>query len=182
MKTALIVVDVQNDYFPGGKMELHNINQVSSVISDVIKNFRDSNLPVIHVQHIFLNDDAPFFVANTNGVEIHPSAKPQHNETLIIKHTPNSFNKTNLDETLKGLGIEEVVVIGAMTHICIDSTVRAASDLGYQVKVISDATATRDLSIDGVTVPAPMVQAAYLAGVNGVFAEVLSLSQLIGRG
>jgi nicotinamidase-related amidase len=174
MKTALIVIDVQNDYFPGGKLPLHNMNEVAIVVNDILDNFRKNQHPVFHVQHIFLNDDAPFFVANTKGADIHASIKQMAGEALIVKHAPNSFHQTELDAQLKKHGIEQLVIVGAQTQICIDATVKAAADLGYKVKVISDASAARDVTMNSVTVPAEQINAAFFAGMNGIFADVIT--------
>src|SRR3990167_9845755 len=172
MKNALILIDIQNDYFPGGKMELVNMIEATKKAKVLLDQFRKNGDPVIHIQHIDNSEGATFFLPETNGAEIHELVKPAVGEALIIKHTPNSFNQTNLHEQLQKLGVDTVTLVGAMTHICIDSTAKAAFDLGYQAIVIGDATATRDLSIDDVTVPAKQVQAAYLAGLSFVFAKV----------
>jgi len=172
MKNALILIDIQNDYFPGGKMELVNMLDATKKAKQLLEQFRKNGDPVIHIQHIANNEGASFFLPETDGAEIHELVKPAAGEALIIKHTPNSFNQTNLHEQLQKLGVDTVTIVGAMTHVCVDSTARAAFDLGYQAIVIADATATRDLSMDGVMVPAKQVQAAYLAGLSFVFAKV----------
>lgn len=172
MKNALILIDIQNDYFPGGKMELVNMTQAAEKAKQLLAQFRKNGETIIHVQHIANNAGATFFLPETDGAEIHASVKPVAGEPLIVKHTPNSFHQTNLHELLQKLGVDTVTIVGAMTHICIDSTAKAAFDLGYKAIVIADATATRDLTIDGVTVPAKQVQAAYLAGLSFVFAQV----------
>lgn len=98
--------------------------------------------------------------------------KPIAGETVIIKHSPNSFLNTNLHEVLQKQGIETLTICGAMTHVCIDSTTRAAFDLGYKAIVIADACATRNLTMHGAHVPAAQVQAAYMAGLGFVFADI----------
>ena len=85
-----------------------------------------------------------FFLPNTEGVHIHESVRPLREETVIVKHYPNSFRETNLLEQLKRFNIEHVVV-WMMTHMCIDATVRVAFDFGFQCTVIHDACATKDL-------------------------------------
>ena len=173
MNNALILIDIQNDYFPNGKMELVNMTNAAKVACHMLDKFRKMNAPIIHIQHIpNTHQGATFFLPNTTGAEIHEVVKPSTGETVIVKHSPNSFLNTNLDGLLKKLGVDTVTLVGAMTHVCVDSTARAAFDLGYKAIVIADACATRDLSMNGVDVPANQVQAAFLAGLSFVFATV----------
>jgi nicotinamidase-related amidase len=181
MKTALILIDIQNDYFPGGSMELVNVEHAASKARELLDKFRKESAPIFHVQHIAARPNATFFLPGTRGAEIHNIVKPNAGETVIIKHYPNSFRDTNLQDELKKAGIEKLIICGAMSHMCIDSTTRAAFDLGYECTVVSDACATKDLSSNGVHVQAEQVHAAYMAGLNGVFAEVLLLSKWLNQ-
>ncbi|MEN9604280.1 MAG: hypothetical protein RL545_969 [Actinomycetota bacterium] len=176
MTKALIVIDIQNDYFPGGAMELVGSIEASQVARQIQDEFRSQNLPVIHVQHIAKRPTATFFLPDTFGAEIHENVKPQDAETVIVKHFPNAFRETNLKQTLDELGTKDLVIIGMMTHMCIDTTVRAANDAGYKVTVFEDACATRDLDHNGRLVSAEDVQAAYLAALDGSFATVSKFS------
>lgn len=97
---------------------------------------------------------------------------------MIQKHYPNGFRETPLLEHLKQLGVDELVIAGMMTQMCIDTTTRAAADLGFQCSLAHDACATRAQSFGGVTVPAAQVQTAFLAALNGAFAKVQSVEQL----
>ena len=108
-----------------------------------------------------------------DGVKISDRIKPAEEDKIIIKHYPNSFLETDLNEYLKSIGVEELIICGMMTHMCVDTTVRAAMDYGYSVKVVGDACATMDLAINGETVPADMVQKAFLAALDGVFATII---------
>jgi nicotinamidase-related amidase len=112
-------------------------------------------------------------------VKINKHVEPKENEKVIVKHYPNSFRGTGLLDFLKGKEISELVICGMMTHMCIDTTVRAAFDLGFNSIVIGDACATKDLELDGKKVNAKEVQIAYLAGLNGTFAEVKKTSHFI---
>jgi nicotinamidase-related amidase len=172
MKNALILIDIQNDYFPNGKMELVNMTNAAKAARQLLDESRKDNTPVIHIQHISTNKGATFFLPDTAGAEINDIVKPLANETVIIKHSPNSFLNTNLNDMLKKLSVETVTIVGAMTHVCIDSTARAAFDLGYKVIVVAEACATRDVTLNGKTVSAEDVQTAYLAGLGFVFAEI----------
>ena len=178
MNTALLIIDIQNDYFPGGAMELAGSVEAGAKAGKLIEAFRGKGLPVIHVQHISTRPGASFFVPDTKGVEIHASVAPQAGETIIQKNFPNSFRDTPLLQHLHDRDITRLVVAGMMTQMCIDSTVRAAADLGFACSLAHDACATRDLSFGGVTVPAASVQAAFLAALNGLFARVQTTDEL----
>ena len=172
MTKALLVVDIQNDYFPGGAMELVGSVEAAEVARSIQDSFRDQNLPVIHVQHIATRSGSTFFLPGTLGAEINERVSPRSDERVIVKHFPNSFRETELQKVLRDQAVDELVVIGMMTHMCIDTTVRAASDLGYKVTIFEDACATKDLSHGDRTVIASDVQAAYLAALDGSFASV----------
>lgn len=176
MKKALILVDIQNDYFPGGNMELVNMQSATNNARQLLKRFRRENTPIFHIQHIAKRPNATFFIPNTPGVEIHEDVRPEQDELVITKHYPNSFRDTDLNAQLLQRDIKKLIICGAMSHMCIDTTTRAAFDLGYHCVVVADACATKNLSIHGVDVPAKQVHAAYMAGLNGIFAEVVLLS------
>ena len=178
MSTALLVIDIQNDYFPGGAMELAGSSEAGAQARKLIDAFRGKSLPVIHVQHISTGPGASFFVPGTTGVEIHPSVAPRDDETVIRKNFPNSFRDTPLLQHLRDNTITRLVVAGMMTHMCIDSTVRAAGDLGFECVLTHDACATRSLSFVGTTVPAETVHVAFLAALNGLFARVQAVDEV----
>ena len=169
---ALIVVDIQNDYFPGGKMELVGSDSAAAVAASVKASFKSQGLPVFMVQHISKSPTASFFLPDTEGVEIHETVKLIDGDVLVVKHFPNSFRETGLLEQLRDSSITELTIVGMMTHMCIDTTTRAASDLGFKVELIGNACATRSLEHDGITVSAKDVQTAYLAALDGSFATV----------
>jgi len=179
MKQGLIVVDVQNDYFAGGTMELAAMDVAASNCEKLLGFFRKIQAPIFHVQHIAASEGATFFVPNTPGCEIHKSVKPYENEPVVVKHYPSSFRETELNEMLEKAGVEEVVICGAMTHMCIDTTTRAAFDLGFICHVISDACATRDLEFNGQVVKAADVQNAFMAALSMPFAQVTSTEQYL---
>ena len=179
MTKALLVIDIQNDYFPGGKMELVGSAEAAKVAASVQQHFRENGLPVINIRHESLKPDATFFLPGTLGAQIHADVLSVEGEVVITKHYPNSFRETGLGEVLAGLGVEELTVVGMMTHMCIDTSVRAANDLGYKVTLVGDACATKALDFNGLNVPAPNVQAAYLAALDGSFATVVAASDLL---
>jgi nicotinamidase-related amidase len=178
MGTALLIIDIQNDYFPGGAMELAGSTEAGELAGKLLDAFRGKSLPVIHVQHISTRPGASFFVPGTRGVEIHPCVAPRDGEMLVRKNFPNSFRDTPLLQHLRDKGITRLVIAGMMTQMCIDTTVRAAADLGFDCTLAHDACATRDLSFGGVTVPAASVQAAFLAALNGLFAKLRPVAEI----
>jgi nicotinamidase-related amidase len=171
MNRALLIIDVQNDYFEHGKMELVNPIAAGENTRKLLDYFRSENLPIVHVQHI-APEGAPFFAEGTKGVEIHDLVKPLSEEKVVIKHYPNSFRDTDLLAYLKSKNITELVITGMMTHMCIDAGTRAATDLGFDCTVISDACATRDLEINGKLVKADDVHHAFLAALAFFYAKI----------
>ena len=178
MTTALLVVDIQNDYFPGGAMEVVGARGACAQAAKLLALFREQGRPVIHMQHISKRAGATFFLPGTPGAEIHAGVRPAGDEPVFQKHFPNSFRETALLDHLHQRKISSLVIAGMMTHMCIDTTTRAAADLGFACSLAHDACATRALSFGGVQVPAESVQAAYLAGLNGLFAKVRSVGEL----
>lgn len=178
-RQVLVVVDLQNDYFPGGKLPLWNVEAVRDNAARAIASARQAGTPVIHVRHEFPDDRAPFFVAGTEGAHIHPSVAPAGGEDIVLKHHANSFRETRLREVLDGHNSKEVVIVGAMSHMCIDATARAAADLGYNVVVLHDACTTLDLGFGDEAVPAPQVHAAFMAALGTGYARLQSVDEHI---
>ncbi|MTE01060.1 isochorismatase family protein [Paracoccus sp. YIM 132242] len=171
-KRAVVVIDIQNDYFPGGKHELEGIEEAAANAARVIETARRNGDRVIHVQHVFPGQDAPFFTPGSDGTDINAIVAPHEGETVVVKNHPNPFLRTDLKQVLDSDGIEEVVVVGAMSHMCIDAAVRAASDHGFRTTVVEDACATRDLEWNGTTVPAAAVHAAMMSALGFAYATV----------
>jgi len=124
---GLLIIDIQRDYFPGGAFPLVEPEAAAEAARRALDRFRDSGAPVIHLQHIWDSPDAPFFRKGTEGTEIHPLLAPTEGETLITKDEPNGFLGTDLEQTLRAGGIDEVVVAGMMSSMCVDATVRAGA-------------------------------------------------------
>ncbi len=147
---ALLIIDIQNDYFAGGRMELEGADAAADNASQALARWRKDGLPVL----------------------------PQGGERVIEKNFPNSFRGTELERALKQAGVKELVVAGMMTHMCVDASVRQAADLGYAVTLLGDACATRAQTFGGETVPARQVHAAFLAALNGFYAKVIPTHEL----
>jgi nicotinamidase-related amidase len=174
---ALLIVDIQNDYFPGGAMELVGSPEAADHAAQLLEAFRRERAPVIHMQHVSLRPGATFFRPDTEGVKIHESVAPLADETVLRKHFPNSFRETPLLEYLRAHGIDRLVIAGMMTHMCIDATTRAAADLGFECLLAHDACATRDLAFGAEKVGAKDVHTAFVAALNGPFAKALAAAQ-----
>lgn len=179
-KPALIIIDIQNDYFEGGNIPLVNPVEASVNAGKVLEHFRANNLPIAHIQHVSANPEAmPIFVEGTKGIEIHENVKPLDGEKVFQKYYPNSFRETGLLDYLKANDITEVIITGMMTHMCVDATTRAAFDFGYKCTVIGDTCASRDLEINGKTVKADDVHHAFLAALEFFYAEIKSTEDFL---
>lgn len=181
MSAALVLIDLQNDYFAGGAMELVGAEAAVTHAAMLLQSFRQNALPVFHIQHIAKRAGATFFLPGTIGAEIHSAVSPLDGEALVIKHFPNSFRETSLHDQLRSINASKLVLAGMMTHMCVDTTVRAAADLGYQCFLAGDACATRNLQLSGQHVQAQDVQVAFLASLSGAFATVKSTRELCGE-
>ncbi len=179
MNTALILIDIQNDYFPGGAMELVGSPAAGQQAQLLLAGFRQAGWPVVHVQHLSTRPGAAFFLPNTPGADIHPLVTPLAHETVVQKHYPNSFRETPLLDWLTGQRIERLVIAGMMTHMCVDATTRAAYDYGFACWLAHDACATRNLVFQEQTVPAAAVHAAFLAALKAVYAQVSSTAEIL---
>ncbi|MCP4186433.1 MAG: cysteine hydrolase [Gammaproteobacteria bacterium] len=176
--SALLLIDLQNDYFPGGKHPLHEPEPAVEQSARILSAFREKGLPVIHIRHESVGDNAQFFLANTEGANIHLSVTPLAEETVIVKHQVNSFLNTGLKQHLDEKQIEQLVIVGAMSHMCIDAATRAASDLGYSCRLVHDACATLGLEFNGVSVPASQVHASIMAALQA-YARVMGTDELL---
>jgi nicotinamidase-related amidase len=175
-----VIVDIQKDYFPGGGHPLVGPEAAAAAAARLLADFRSSGDPVFHVRHVWDEDGATFMRPGTEGVEIHETVAPHPGETVIAKVHPNSFRDTPLEAKLREAAVDEVVVCGMMTSTCVDATVRAAVDLGFEAKVAHDACATCDLEFDGQVVPAASVHAAFLAALADDYAAVVSTDEIVG--
>lgn len=179
METALLLIDIQNDYFENGTMSLVDSDKASENAKLILNSCRANHQTIVHIQHIATSPAATFFLANTKGTEIHDNVKPLDSEKVIIKHYPNSFRETELLDYLKSKNITNLVICGMMTHMCVDATTRAAKDMGFNIVLIGDACATKDQEIDGQKVKAKEVQKSFLAALNYYYSTVLTTQQYL---
>ena len=179
-KRALVIVDLQNEYTDKGNLPLSGIDQAVTNAARLIDAARQRGDMVVHVRHEFPAHELPIFVPGTANVEIIPAVSPAGGEAVILKNHPNPFRDTGLKQMLDDAGVDELLVAGAMSHMCIDATVRAAADLGYRVTVAHDACATLDLEFGGTTVPAAQVHAAVMSALAFGYGTVAATDDLTG--
>lgn len=166
IKTALLIVDIQNFYFPGDGPGLVNAVPASLNAKEVLQIFRDESQLVIHIRH-----------QAEKGFEIHKNVEPISGEKVITKNEINSFNGTDLFEYLKSQNINRLVIIGMQTQMCVEAAIRASHDFGFECVVIQDACATRDVTYGDRTVKAEDVQTCILATViDGGYGKVIDLN------
>lgn len=180
--TALLIVDFQNDYFQtfkNAKFPLEKTEDALSNTKKLLESFRKKKMEVIYIKHEKDSEDASFFKKGTEGANIHQSIKPKKSEKVIIKNYPNSFLKTDLKEYLDKLEIKSIIVVGAMTHMCIDATIRAGSDFGYNCTVVSDACATKSLEFDGKKISSEFVHGTIMAALEFAYAKVVYTQNIL---
>jgi nicotinamidase-related amidase len=179
VKTALLLIDIQREYFRGGAMPVEGAAEASVQARKLLAHCRVSHVPAIFIQHISVDPQAASFRNASPGVSLHRSIRPLPGEAVIRKHYPNAFRDTSLLEVLRADEIARLIICGMMTHMCIDTTTRAAFDHGFECIVAADACATRDLVFAGNTAPAAMVQRAFLAALNGTFGRVMNTDEIV---
>ncbi|HMN37133.1 MAG TPA: cysteine hydrolase family protein [Hyphomicrobium sp.] len=170
-KSALILIDCQTTYREG-VMQLEGVEPALQECAALLARARDAGSPVIHIQH----DAGPGSPYDTNAPigKIADMVAPKPGEKVITKAYPSSFEKTDLDAELKRLGVTDLVIAGFMTHVCVNSTARAAFNLGYRPTVVASATATRSLPNPvGGDLPAREVHESALAALADIFAIVV---------
>lgn len=178
-QTAIILIDIQNDYFPGGLWPVDGMERASLEAARLLDHARTEGMLVLHVRHEVLSTDAPFFKPKSVGAQIHSSVAPIADESVILKHKPNSFLGTDLKDRLDNTGVTNVILAGAMSQMCIDATARAASDFGYVVTVVHDACAARSVAFNGRTVAAQDVHGTIMAALAGTYAQVINGNDLV---
>ena len=167
-KEALLLIDIQDIYFTPGPMLLHKPRCAAKNAARTLEKFRSEGKTVIHVRHNF---------KVLSG--IHSLVKPIEGEKIIHKEYPSSFLGTELREYLQENEITDLVVAGMMSHMCVDTTVRACQDYGYNVTLIDDACTTMSLKHDGKKIDAETVHAVYMASLADEFANVIKTEKYL---
>jgi nicotinamidase-related amidase len=163
--TALLIIDIQNFYFPGDGPGLVNAEPASLNAKEILKIFREKNRLVVHIRH-----------KADKGFEIHKNVEPLSDEKVITKDEVNSFQKTDLLDYLKSRNVNRLIIVGMQTQMCVEAAIRAGHDFGFECVVISDACATRDLKFKDRIVKAEDVHTGVLATMtDGGYAKVIDL-------
>jgi nicotinamidase-related amidase len=178
LRTALILIDFQKDYFPGGKYPLVHPLEAAKKAYMLLQCFREHGGYHVHIQHISRKPDAAYFISGDRGTDIHDSVAHFEGEPIVYKHEPDAFSNPELLPLLKSWGIERLVITGMMTHLDVNVTARAAHDLGFQVIIAEDACATRDLTSGNTTIPADVVQKSFLDEFKG-FGKVMKSEEIL---
>lgn len=177
MNTALVIIDIQNNYFEGGKMELYKPDDAAQKAQKMLELFRKEKLPVFHVQHMFTITEDAETVEELRA--IHKIVEPADGEKVIVKYKPSSFLGTDLQLSLKEANVNKLVICGMMSHMCIDTTVRAAQDYGYEVVVLEDACTTKDLQTKHGMVSATVVHDVFMSALSGMFAKIMTVEEFV---
>ena len=178
MPRALLIIDIQRDYFPGGAFPLVEPEAAAANAARVLAAFRAAGEPILHLQHVWDAPDAEYLKPGTPGGEIHPSVAPEQGEPVLQKAEPTGFVGTGLEDVLRDRGVDELVVAGMMSSMCVDATVRAAVDLGFSATVVHDACAAPDLEFSGETIPGRTVHAAFMAALGDGYASLVAARDL----
>lgn len=168
-KTALLLIDIQDFYFPGGRMQLEDPGQAGMNAGLVLEQFRKKAYPVYHVRHNF-----------EPGGSIHQYVKPVEGEKIFSKDQVNAFLETGLLEALRADSVEALVLCGMQTHMCLEAAVRAGHDFGFDITVVQDACATRALQYEELIIPAKSVHYSTIKTIEGTYAKVISTEELLG--
>ena len=169
IKTALLIIDIQDFYFPGDWPGLVNVEEASIQAGECLKTFRDEGQLVVHVRH-----------KAKNGFDIHENVRPVEGEKVITKKEVNSYNNTDLLDYLKNNDVTRLVIIGMQTHMCLEAVVRASYDYGFECVVVEDACATRDLKFGDQIVKADNVHLSTLATLSSAqYAKVVDLKAFL---
>ena len=167
--TALLIIDIQDFYFPGGKVPLVEPEAAAANTALILAAFRAEGKPVVHVRHDF-----------EPGGAIHASVAPKEGEKVFTKTEVSCFNGTKVLAHLEEMGIKKLVIVGMQTHMCLEAATRSAYDLGFECVVVGDACATRDLTYGDRTVPAADVHASTLATLDRTYAKVVDTETFLG--
>jgi len=178
---ALILIDIQNDYFESGAWPVHRMEDVVDNAAQLLHQARKAGDVIVHVRHEMQSADAPFFRPGTSGSAIHAAVAPTPDEPVIVKYRPNGFIGTDLLARLRSQDVEEVTICGAMSQMCIDATTRAAVDHGFKVTLIEDACGAKETSFNGCTVSAEQVHAAFMAPLASSYAKVRTCADYLAE-
>lgn len=176
MKRALLVIDVQNEYFTGRMPVSYPAGSFDNILK-AVDAAKQAQIPVILIRHGSPQPDATVFVKGSAGWEIHAALSAKAHLRIIDKHLPGSFTGTELEECLRSLGVDTVVITGYMTQMCCDTTARQAVHLGFSAEFLSDATGTLDIANYAGSVSAADLHKAILITQAMRFSKVMSTDE-----
>jgi nicotinamidase-related amidase len=179
MGRALLVIDVQNEYFTGALPITHPAGHLEQILR--VMDAAQTRIPTILIQHTFTQADKPFFQKGTPGWQLHPEVAKRPRDVLIEKNLPGSFTNTGLEDWLRQRAISTVTIAGYMTHMCCDTTARQAVHRGFNVEFLSDATGTLPLSNSAGKVTAEELHRSILCAQQMLLSEVLPSSEWLSR-
>jgi nicotinamidase-related amidase len=165
--TALLLIDIQNFYFPGGAAELYEPEKAAENAKLLLEHFRKNKGLVVHVKHDF-----------EPGGDIHKLVQPVKGEKVFTKNGVNAFLNTGLKDYLDEHRIKNLVLCGMQTHMCLEAATRAAHDFGFNCTVVSDACATQDITYNSVTTTAKQVHTSTLATLRN-YAKVVTKKEYL---
>jgi nicotinamidase-related amidase len=178
--TALIVVDVQrafDEWEAAGKRR--NNPEAVARIADLLSAFRDRGAPIFHIRHQGTRPNSSFRPEAT-GYPVKDEAREIEGEPVIVKRVNSAFIGTDLEHRLRAAGIETLIICGATTNHCVETTTRMAGNLGFDAALVRDATWTFDrVGPDGDAHSAKDIHAMTLANLNGEFARIVSTAEAI---
>lgn len=167
--TALIIIDIQEFYFPGGDAELVNPEEASLNAEKILKYFRKNNLTIVHVRHNY-----------EPGGDIHENVKPTDSEKVVSKNDVNCYKDTDLLEYLKKNSVKNVVICGMQTHMCVEAAVRASHDYNFKTILIHDACTSKDLKFDDILIKAKDVHYSTLSTLRS-YAKIIDTESFLKK-
>ena len=180
IKRALLVIDVQREYFDGALPITHPAGHLETILN-VMDQAAQANVPIAVVRHHQPDPESPIFQLNSDAWQLHSEVEKRPRDILIDKQLPGTFTGTQLDQWLKANGADTVSIAGYMTHMCCDTTARQAFHRGYQVEFLSDATGTLDVQNDAGSATAEELQNSILVAQQMFISEVLGSEAWIDR-
>ena len=179
MKRALLVIDVQNEYFTGALPITHPVGHLETILR--VMDAAAGRVPIVVIQHHFPQPEMPFFQKGAPGWQLHPEVSQRPSDLRIEKTLPGSFTGTVLEAWLRERGIDTVTIAGYMSHMCCDTTARQAVHLGFKSEFLSDATGTLPLSNSAGQVTAEELHRSILCAQQMLLSEVSTADEWISR-
>lgn len=180
MKRALLVIDVQNEYFEGAFPITHPSGHLETILQ-VMDAADRANVPTAVIRHHQADSESPIFRLNSGAWQLHDEVEERPRDVLIDKQLPGSFTNTNLEEWLRSVEADTVSISGYMTHMCCDTTARQAFHRGYRVEFLGDATGTLAVENEAGSAPAEQLQNSTLVAQQMFISDVVSSANWIDR-